>query len=186
MSTSNEIVTKAMRRLGLVAPGESPSAADQQAGVDALNSMIASWKTMGVVVDNDLPLGAEHDKAVIALLAVDIAADFGMAAPAKVEFDAAQGWTGICGAFMRVPNAQYDAALTVTPSYGYVEPLIGVVSAPESWKPNTTYAVGDTVIYRGIVYECTTAGVSDSTYGPTGAESSITDGAVVWQYKGTT
>lgn len=50
------------------------------------------------------------------------------------------------------------------------------------WVASTNYAVGDTVNNSGNVYQCTTAGTSAASGGPTGTGTSITDGTVVWAY----
>ena len=54
-----------------------------------------------------------------------------------------------------------------------------------AWVTATAYAVGDYVSNNNKVYICTTAGTSGAP-GPSGTGSAITDGTVVWAYKGPT
>jgi hypothetical protein len=185
MSTVTELVTRSMRRLKLLAPGEDPSNKQLSDATDKLNSMIASWAGKGITVANDLPLGAEHDKAVIALLAMDMAPDYGIDPPPMLVSDARSGWQQLCGAFWRVPNAQYDPALLASPTQGYIEPIIATTNSPIQWKPTSEYVIGDIVAYRGAVYQCITAGTSAVTYGPTEKDASVTDGTVIWEFMGT-
>jgi len=58
--------------------------------------------------------------------------------------------------------------------------------AKTAWTASTAFVVGDKVTNNTIDtifnYECTTAGTSASSGGPTGTGSSITDGTVTWKY----
>jgi len=52
-----------------------------------------------------------------------------------------------------------------------------------AWQASTAYYVGDRVTNdTGKTYKCTTAGISDSSGGPTGTGSGITDNTCVWAY----
>lgn len=50
MATTRDIVTRALGELMFMAEGESPSAQAMSDGLSALNGMIASWRTLGMVV----------------------------------------------------------------------------------------------------------------------------------------
>lgn len=52
----------------------------------------------------------------------------------------------------------------------------------QPWEASTPYIVGDRVVSSGNVYECDTAGTSDSSSGPTGTGNNITDGTARWDY----
>jgi hypothetical protein len=55
--------------------------------------------------------------------------------------------------------------------------------SPPVWGPNHAYAVGDLVVNDTTrKYECTTAGTSDTSGGPTGVFTDIEDNAAVWKY----
>ncbi len=68
---------------------------------------------------------------------------------------------------------------------------VGIYNAlklwPEKWSTNTTYAVGDVVVYTGTynshTYKCTTAGVSHAATEPTWSTTNgatQTDNTVTW------
>lgn len=48
--TANDIVYTALRRIGSVAPGENPTAAEAFAGLETLNDMIDGWRTERLMV----------------------------------------------------------------------------------------------------------------------------------------
>lgn len=43
MATANSIVTRSLRLIGVIQPGEALTAADEQTGLEALNGMMGSW-----------------------------------------------------------------------------------------------------------------------------------------------
>ena len=178
MSSSNDIVKRALKRLGVLAPGEDMDAADAADGNAALNAMIASWQIDGVDVASDVPLPSRHEDGIVALLAVRIAPDYGKTPSAQVVADADKGWAGLLAEYIRAPRAQFDTALVNMPSqrYGY-----GIGAIP-TWRPLYAYSLGDTAQYRGWVYECTTAGTSGATVGPTG-RTTVLDGSVTWTFR---
>jgi hypothetical protein len=52
-----------------------------------------------------------------------------------------------------------------------------------AWQATTAYVIGDWVENdSGKIYKCVTAGTSDTSGGPTGIGSSITDNTVTWDY----
>ncbi len=50
MSTASDLIKGSLRLLGVIASGETPSAADTADGLTALNEMIESWSTEGLIV----------------------------------------------------------------------------------------------------------------------------------------
>jgi hypothetical protein len=59
--------------------------------------------------------------------------------------------------------------------------LQGIACGP--WLPSTLYAVGDHVTNDSSkVFKVTTAGTSNTSGGPTGTGTGITDGTAVWAY----
>ena len=57
-------------------------------------------------------------------------------------------------------------------------------NAVTSWAASTSYTVGTVRMNNYTIYQCTVAGTSASSGGPTGDGSSITDGTVTWQSLG--
>jgi hypothetical protein len=67
MATAEDIVQRAVRRLGLVDPTESVSGADLDHGLAALNEMISSWAADGLATaDQTLPATVTSGSAEIA------------------------------------------------------------------------------------------------------------------------
>lgn len=68
----------------------------------------------------------------------------------------------------------------------FVTTAPGTIAAVAAWAISTAYVVGDRRRNGGTqrVYECTTAGTSAGSGGPTTTASAITDGSVVWRYLG--
>lgn len=54
--------------------------------------------------------------------------------------------------------------------------------AASAWATSHSYALNDTVANGSRIYQCTTAGTSASSGGPTGTGSSISDGSAIWKY----
>jgi hypothetical protein len=54
----------------------------------------------------------------------------------------------------------------------------------QNWAASTLYALTEQVINGGLVYKCTTAGISAASGGPTTTGTGIADGAAVWSYVG--
>ena len=50
MTTARDIVTRALGELLYIASGESPTASDAKDGLNALNDLIASWRTEGMLI----------------------------------------------------------------------------------------------------------------------------------------
>lgn len=57
-----------------------------------------------------------HLGGIAALLAVRMAADFGMTPPDVVVHDAQTGWAALLSDFIKIPDATFDAGLTRLPS----------------------------------------------------------------------
>jgi len=122
MTTTNDIVTRALKRLRVVNPRETAEAIFASEGLQALNDMMASWKANGVdtghetlTATDDFPLEPEHEQGVTALLAVRLAGDHGMEIDAGIERDASQGWDGLQAEFFTAPDgAEIDLALRRT------------------------------------------------------------------------
>ena len=178
MSTSSDIVKRALKRLGILAPGEDMSAADGADGNAVLNALIASWENDGVIVSPDVPLPARHEEGIVALLAVRLALDYGMVASDQIQVDASKGWDALLADYIRPPLSQFDTALKNMPSQRYW----GGVGNAALWKPQWAYSVGDRVQYRGRIYECTVGGTSAGTVGPT-ARTTALDGTVTWNFE---
>lgn len=177
MSSSAQIVARALMRLRVIGAGEDPSAEDAADGLAALNAMIAGWEGDGVKVSGDVPLDARFEEGVIAMLAVRLADDHGKSLTDGIARDAQQGWQRLKAAFTHIPLAQFDSALRNMPSQRYWQ---SVGSAP-LWHAKYEYSVGDYAQSNGRLYECTVAGTSGALR-PLGSSQSIPDGTVTWKW----
>lgn len=183
MATATEIVTKALKRLRVVGASESPSAAQMQSGTDALNAMIASWEGEGLSGDI-LPLPSRFEQGIIALLGVRLAGDYGKSPDAVLVRDADNGWTSLQAAYFAVPQSTFDRALKWTGNYtdyGYF--LGNEIDANARWTGSTDYSLRQIISNEGNLYECTTAGTSAASGGPTGTGEDIADGTCVWVWR---
>jgi hypothetical protein len=91
---------------------------------------------------------------------------------AKSGTGAAAAGTGTTTTFYRI----YDSGGTTCHEQG------AVAQSASSWSSSTAYTVGQRVSNNGNIYNCTTAGTSASSGGPSGTGGSITDGTVTWAY----
>lgn len=181
MATATEISTKALKRLGLVNSGESPEAAMISDCNDALSSMIAAWDCGGYVGEV-LPIASRFEEGLIAMLAVRMAENFGTSAGPILMRDADRGERQLNAAFIPIPTAQVDHALRMMSSNLCVDFTEALDYLPE-WHGSTDYGLGNRVFNGSYIYLCVTAGTSASSGGPTGTNSAITDGTVVWQFE---
>lgn len=121
MSTMDEIVLRAYRKIGVVAADEAMTADQHKTGLDALNSMMAGWSAYGVEYlhpesltgGSEFPLPFRFEQATVNLLAQDIAPDAGL------SFDADTFLRLLQAHFLTVPSIRFDGALTDTPSQRY-------------------------------------------------------------------
>lgn len=63
----------------------------------------------------------------------------------------------------------------------FSNPYQAVPVVTTAWVASTAYYAGDKVINGAQAYECTVAGTSASSGGPTGTGTAITDGTVTWR-----
>jgi len=177
VSSSAQIVARALKRLRVIGAGEDPSAEDAADGLAALNAMIAGLEADGLKLSGDVPLDARFEEGVIAMLAVRLADDYGATPSSGVVRDAAQGLQRLQAAFNHIPLAQFDSALRNMPSQRYWH----AVGSPPLWHAKYEYSVGDQAQSNGRLYECTVAGISGALR-PLGSSQSIPDGTVTWKW----
>lgn len=183
MATTAQIVTRALRRLNVLPSGGTISAEDLADGEDALTAMINAWEAEGLTGDV-LPLDARFEQAVVAMLAVRLAEEYGKEPSAVLVRDAESGWNQISSAFFAVPAARFEAGLKYTGHYADVGHIIGDREENyDIWQASTDYELRRYVRNEANLYECVTAGTSASSGGPTGTDAEITDGTAVWCWR---
>lgn len=182
MATATEIATRALRRLAVVDALESPAAQDISNAEAALNAMIAAWEAESLSGDV-LPLDSRFEQGLTAMLAVRLAEDYGKTPGPVLVSDAKRGEMQIMGAFMAVPEANFELAYThrhlaSDDAYG----TLSKVDNYGQWQSSTAYGLRMHAEKDGNLYEVVTAGTSGVT-GPSGTGSEIADGTVVWCWR---
>lgn len=127
MTATNEIVTRALKKIGVVARDEAASADDMADGVDALNMMLHQWKLEGVDVSHtDLAatdtfsLASEYEEGTVYLLAERLSPDY----MRPRTFDADKFFRAIQAAYMTIAVATIPTPLTRMPSQYWSNPQI--------------------------------------------------------------
>lgn len=182
MATATQIAERALKRLGIVQAGTSASAADIADAEEALNAMIDSWNAEGLS-GNTIPYDSRFEHGIIAMLAVRLAEDYGVTPGQVVVRDADNGWLAIQAAHFAVPESNFESALISSGPFGWDDIILNAPSNYGAWAASTDYDLRTFVVNGSNLYECTTAGTSASSGGPTGTASAITDGTVMWCWR---
>ena len=113
MATVNDIVTRAFRKIGVVATDEAMTADQAQIGQDALNMMMNALVLDGIdVAWNDAVLADQFamepafHEGLVYMLAARLAPDFSVP-----SFDESEFKRKIAAAYLIVPDAQIDRML---------------------------------------------------------------------------
>lgn len=119
MTTSRELIYASLRKLQITSAGEVPEAADFVDSLQAFNLLMhgikleginLDWRTLGA--DDPVPLPDEHILAIIYLLAVHLAPDFGREVDPAVATNAQNGRMFLQSFYTDVPDQTFDPALT--------------------------------------------------------------------------
>lgn len=123
MATALDIITAAMRRLGVLPSGQSPSSNEAADGLEALNDMGASFDARNVytgwsalTLTDDVILDERHHEGLKHMLAERIAPDYGMDVPRHVAMRALDGWRLIQADFAAPENLRVDIGMVGVPS----------------------------------------------------------------------
>ncbi len=83
MATAQDIVTRALRKAGVVGHGENAASEDASAALEDLNMMLAAWKLSGVDITHTalsladtFPLADDYEEGSVYMLASRILPDF--------------------------------------------------------------------------------------------------------------
>jgi hypothetical protein len=84
MATALDIITRALRKIKVLASGESPSSEESADCLDALNDMLSAWSISGIdlahtalALTDTLDVPDDHLEAIRLSLAERVADDFG-------------------------------------------------------------------------------------------------------------
>ena len=119
MTTVNDIVTRALKKIGVVARDEAPEAYDIAEGVVAFNSMVHAWKLRGAdfehtdaAASDPFPFDPEFEEGTVYILASRLSPDY-MIPP---SFDADDWFRTFQAAKTTIPDSVLETALTDLPS----------------------------------------------------------------------
>lgn len=123
MTTAADIVSSALKMIGVVDAGETPSATDADDGLTKLNDMIQSWAAKSVytgapvlALTDQFPFEDMHILGVKAMLAEKLAPDYNKTASADLRREARAGWDAIFADFYVPEKMQVDLGLQGMPS----------------------------------------------------------------------
>lgn len=121
MTTYNQIVEGALKRLAVVQTGETPSGPEYLDGIRSLNRMITGWRMKGIflpfstVEDADggdtATFEDEELDAIESNLAMRLSGDYGKQPTAVLARDASEGWNGLYAKYGQSIAQQVDNAL---------------------------------------------------------------------------
>ena len=186
MATATEISTRALKRIRKTDSNSTPDATDIAYCNQTLTAMVAAWEAEGLSGDV-LPIDSRFEQAVVAMLAVRMAEDFGVTPGPVLLRDAENGWNAIQAAYFAVPKSRFESALIYTNNFTAAGYILGDTPVTyDEWEASTEYALRSFVINNANRYELVTAGTSASSGGPTGTNAEITDGTCVWCWRGVT
>lgn len=119
MTTVNDIVTRAMRKIGVVARDENPDADQIAEGVEALNMMLAAWVLDDVDISHTtltssstFPIGSQYEEGTVYLLASRLSTNYEV----PQTFDADAFFRKIENAYLTIAEMTLPNALIYTPS----------------------------------------------------------------------
>lgn len=123
MATASDIVTAALREIGVVADDEAASAAQMDNGVDQLNRMMHGWKADGVDVTHSdytsastFALADEYQDSTVILLAKRLCGEYSLPVSADLRLAAKDAWTSIWGNLSSVSDMVVDTGIQRMPS----------------------------------------------------------------------
>ena len=97
--TAQQIINRALRLIGKLPQGQSPTAGESADGLEALNSMLLRWEASGLTmgfspvsaVGSTVPIPTEIEECVAYNLAVRLAPEYGAVVPGEVAIVAENG-----------------------------------------------------------------------------------------------
>jgi hypothetical protein len=119
MATVQDIVTRAYRKIGIVAIDEDLNADMAQEGLDAFNEMVMAWELQGVVPDKSFsealltdtfPMSDRFRDPVVHLLAARLAQNHGVA----VGYDPDDHFRAIQADLVTWEGVTFDPGLTTS------------------------------------------------------------------------
>jgi len=102
MATARDVITRSLRKLKILASGETPEAQEADDCLEALNQMLAEWEIdgvdlahIGLALDDTLDVPDSHLNGIALNLAMRIADDFGATITPSIAQEALNGKNAI-------------------------------------------------------------------------------------------
>jgi hypothetical protein len=114
--TGQEAINRALRIVGVLAMGQTPSADKTANALEALNAMLARWEANGIALGfaalaeagDDLRVPTEAQEAVVFNLAKTIAPEFGRSLSPEALEKATSGYQALSNDAIRVGSSSLD------------------------------------------------------------------------------
>lgn len=127
MTTARDIVTRSLRKIGVVAVDTPADANEMQEGLDALNMMLSAWQLQGIdrahtalEASDSFPLDAKFEEGTVYLLASRLSPDYMV----PQSFDADTWFRQIQAAYVVIPTVAMPKALQKMPSQYWPAPSL--------------------------------------------------------------
>lgn len=124
MATALDIITGAMRKLGVIEANAQPSAEEAEQGLSALNDMCNAWNAQGIFTGfstlattaDEFILDERHHGGVKAMLAVYLAPEYSAAPSPLVMGQAYSAGLLLKADYRPIDTLRVDTALQTMPS----------------------------------------------------------------------
>ncbi len=123
---AQDIVNRALQRLGILQIGTVADGVQTMSGLRILAEMLDGLGAEGVALTPNIPLQPQYAKAVVDLLAVEMAPEYGIEPTPYLARRSSNGLRTLQSAFIFAPKADFDAAIRNLPS----QRLIGQRGVP--------------------------------------------------------
>lgn len=127
MATMQDVIERAIRRMGVTDINQPVPVVDIAAALDPFNDMLHDWRNdLGSAYSHTtkaltatFPLEDRYIQGTAALLAFRMLDQNGKTISEGLERDARRGWQAIMAAYVTAPEASFDDALTTTSSQSF-------------------------------------------------------------------
>lgn len=123
MATARDVIKRALRLIGVTAAAEDPSAEDADVALTAFNAMMHALSQDGIRYEHDtlsldgaINMPDPEIRAITAMLAVEIAPEFGAPVRPDVLQTATDGRSALRASYFTLDVADIDPALQTQPS----------------------------------------------------------------------
>ena len=115
---ARDLITRAMRKINVVARGEVATAEEAEDGLITLNELLHSWETDGIhightdlTLDSEVELPDSHIRGLRLLLAVELAPEFEKVVDSITLLQADRAKRQLIAEYMVVPDTTFDRSL---------------------------------------------------------------------------